>query len=81
MKVMCIDDHWVELDGSKSNTNDPSFGEIVTVVETKNNWGFMVYILLEYPYKGGYSVKNFAPLSDKDETETEVYKNLQTQTV
>ena len=79
MKVICIDDNWPYKDGT-----EPEFGEICTATQC-NVYGDC-YNISEYPFnsKGKPQVfykRYFAPLSDIDETETEVYKNLQTQTV
>ena len=68
MKVMCINDDFLEKDG-----NEPKVGEIVTVVgicqKYKGN-----YFLLEYPRcKQGIRISfrpnRFAPISDIDEKE------------
>jgi hypothetical protein len=78
MKVMCINN--TNRLGDKMSI---VVGEIYTASQCEvypEN-----YNLAEIPTVFGrpvsYNKRHFAPLSDKDETETEVYKNLQTQTV
>ena len=75
---MCIKEQW-STSFEPSNVL-PVFGEIYTVVDMGYVWGIKVYDLEEIPTHV-FKADHFAPLSDIDETETEVYKNLQTQTV
>jgi len=74
MKVMCIDDtHWYKGPDAYSC---PSFGEVVTVVNSIIHPfdGTPKYEFKEYPPRYGdrwrlFSQKYFAPLSDIDEKE------------
>ena len=83
MKVMCIDN---------SIRNRTPMGlcapllrvrKVYTVVSIHDAHDGPAYTLeeIEHPLGGGWYADRFIPLPNHDETETEVYKNLQVQTV
>lgn len=81
MKVICIDTP-EEHPNSTVTTDGPIEGDIDTVIDDGWDCDLEEYYCLErYGYRIGFSKKHFIPLSSIDETETEAYKNLQTQTI
>lgn len=81
MKVLCVSNE--NFDSGKLENweeGDPQVGDICTVVkETETTTGIPAYKLLGFG-PCVYDKRNFAPLTGRDETETEAYKNLQTVT-
>ena len=78
MKVMCINGYFIQHPSCEGHPH-PELGDIDVV--TGDHSGSSNHYLLERFGGEGFRKSHFAPLSDIDETETEVYKNLQTQTV
>lgn len=72
-KVICINDDWKNNPVfTRYNGPLPKFGEtykVVQLLESPWNAGKFLYILDGFPDWLGFVVKNFAPVSDIDETE------------
>ncbi len=70
MKVICIKNgewNWTFNPKRPRPKTDPSFGEIVTVINTVDILGYTTYNLKEYPHL--YNSRMFIPTSDIDEKE------------
>ena len=70
MQVMCISHETVPGDWRPYDERDPAIGETCTVVHSyyHSSDGALVYDLAGYEV-WSYNARNFAPLSDIDETE------------
>lgn len=63
MRVVCIRDDFMNRVEA-----DPKVGDYATVVNSFMWGNIFIYVLKEFPQKGGYEARGFAPVSDIDET-------------
>ncbi len=81
MQVICIDNKKYPLSEFTNPALVPKEGSKYTVVNNHYSLtGILYYELAECGNEDAWLSECFVPVSDIDETETEVYKQLQTQT-